>query len=314
MTDIRFSVVIPTHETRELVERCLLSLEPERDADVEVVVVDDGSADGTTERMAERFPWARVIRHERARGFTASVNDGLAAARGELLLLLNSDTEVRPGALEALAAAFEADPRLGIAGAALQNPDGSPQWSAGREPSLVWLFGLSSGLGRWVGLHLGRRLRGHPGQAMAGPVDWVTGAAMAIRRDTYRILGPLEVAYRFYVQDMDYCLRAREAGFGVQVVSASRVMHIGGATVSKSDGAVGPSHPGLLMLDLVTWASLRRGRAWARRARLALRLGLGLRVGVRRFLTALQPHRHGTLFRDATASLVAAGRAIRASG
>ena len=307
------SIVIPTHNTRDLVERCLHSIGGEPRDHFEVIVVDDGSQDKTAERIVDSFPWVRLLRHEVALGFTASVNDGLACAGGRHLLLLNSDTEVRPGSLDALLEAFERDPRLGIGGANLENPDGSPQWSAGREPSLPWLFALSSGLGRWMRERLPFRRRRSPGHSVGGPTEWVTGAAMAIRRDVYQALGPLETAYRFYVQDMDYCLRAREAGFGVAVIPDFRVMHLGGATVSRSEGAVGASHPELLMLDLVTWAALRRGRAWAWWAGRTLRAGLWLRVASRRCLGHAVPNARGVAYRRATEALASAARAIRST-
>lgn len=311
---VPLSIVIPTHDTRDLVERCLQSLDNEASDRLEVIVVDDGSTDGTSERIAECFPRVRVLRHEVAQGFTVSVNDGLACASGGILLLLNSDTEVRPGSLTELVVAFEKDPRLGIAGASLENPDGSPQWSAGREPSLPWLFALSSGLGRWMREKFFVRRQGSPGDSAGGPTEWVTGAAMAIRRDVYHLLGPLETAFRFYVQDMDYCLRARSEGFEVAVIPSFRVMHLGGGTVSQSTGAVGSSHPELLMLDLVTWAELRRGRMWARWARRTLRVGVCLRVALRRFLSAAVASAHGAAYRQTTESLASAARAIRSAG
>jgi hypothetical protein len=308
------SIVIPTHDTRDLVERCLHSLGGEVADRFDVIVVDDGSTDGTAERLAEGFPWVRVLRHQVAQGFTASVNDGLACANGGLLLLLNSDTEVRPGSLEELLVAFERDPRLGIAGASLENPDGSHQWSAGREPSLPWLFALSSGFGRWVRERLPVMRRRVPGHSVGGPTEWVTGAAMAIRRDVYHLLGPLETAFHFYVQDMDYCLRARAVGFGVAVIPGFRVMHLGGGTVSQSAGAVGSSHPELLMLDLVTWAELRRGATWAGWARRTLRVGVCLRVALRRVLSVAVPSAHGAGYRKTTESLASAARSIRLAG
>jgi GT2 family glycosyltransferase len=311
LAGFRLSVVIPTHETRDLVVRCLQSLD--EDDRLEVIVVDDASTDQTSECITRGFGRVRLIRHESAQGFTASVNEGLAIARGDLLLLLNSDTEVRPRAFDAVLAAFQADARLGIAGAALENPDGSPQWSSGREPSLVWLFGLSTGFPRWLRENLPQVLRRDPGQSMAGPVCWVTGAAMVIRRHVYLSLGPLETAYRFYVQDMDYCLRARDAGFGVEVVPGFRVMHLGGATVSRSEGAVGSAHPELLLLDLLTWGALRRGSSWANRARWALLGGLRLRVAFRYLVATVLPRSHGSSYQKATQSLADAARALAAA-
>ncbi len=142
----RLSVVVPTHDTRELTLRCLGALERAMAAGVEVVLVDDGSQDGTAGAVCDRFPAVRALRHEVARGFTASANDGLGDAHGDVLLLLNSDTEIVDDALPRLVEAFASDPQLGVASPRLLNPDRSPQWSGGATPTLAWLFLLASGL------------------------------------------------------------------------------------------------------------------------------------------------------------------------
>ena len=141
----RVSVVVPSHDTRELTLRCLGALEKALGSGVEVVLVDDGSTDGTSEAVRERFPAVRALRHDAAEGFTASANDGLRAASGDVLLLLNSDTEV-DDTLGRLVDAFADDPRLGTASPRLRDPDGRAQWSGGAAPTLWWLFLLASGL------------------------------------------------------------------------------------------------------------------------------------------------------------------------
>src|SRR6476659_5379919 len=111
------SVVIPTHDTRELVLACLAALAAALPPPDETIVVDDGSSDGTAAAVAASYRGVRLLRHERALGFTAAANAGAALATGDLLLLLNSDTAPVPEALGALLAAFRDDARLGIAGA-----------------------------------------------------------------------------------------------------------------------------------------------------------------------------------------------------
>ena len=102
--------MIPTHDTREITSRCLASLEPWAAEGAEIVLVDDGSRDGTAEAVRERFPAVRVLGSAEARGFTAAANEGMAAARGELLLLLNSDTEVDPATLPRLFGSLSSAP------------------------------------------------------------------------------------------------------------------------------------------------------------------------------------------------------------
>lgn len=286
----RLSVVIPTHDTRELTLRCLESLARAGRSDIEVLLVDDGSGDGTAEAAA-RFSSVRVLRNEVSQGFTRSANRGLEQARGEVLLLLNSDTEVEPGGLEALLARFAAEPGIGILGAVLHYPDGSPQWSGGEEPSLAWLFGLASGLPPLLArLPLYRRTR--PLTPAGGPrrVGWVTGAALGIRRAAWNEIGPLDERFRLYAQDLDLCLRARRAGWEVEIAPELRVLHHHGATIGREAGSLGRQHPELLWSDLLRWARKHRGDRWAAKARRALRWGVLLRLAGRRlarpFLTA----------------------------
>jgi len=268
------SVVIPTHDTRALTLCCLASLASARPAPAEVIVVDDGSRDGTAEAVAASYPGARLLRHEEARGFTASVNAGAALAESDLLLLLNSDTEVAVDALGALVGAFAGNPRLGVAGAALRYPDDRPQWSGGRRPGALWLFALASGLAfRLGGLGAWRRRRAVSGHG-ASRVEWVTGAALATRRAVWAEVGPLDPRFVLYGQDLDFCLRARDAGWEVAVVSECRVSHHHGATVGAAGGVGAARHDaGLLWADLVRWVAKRRGPAAARRAARILRLG-----------------------------------------
>lgn len=277
LSPVPVSVVIPTHDTRYLTQACVESVLAAGDAaripELEVIVVDDASADGTGEAVRALGSPVRVLRNDRARGFTESSNRGLAAARGEVLLLLNSDTEVEPDALDVLDEAFRLDPRLGVVGGALRYPDGAPQWSGGAAPSLPWLFGLASGLpallGRLPGARIVRPVRGVSG----GGVDWVPGAAMGIRRRVWQDVGPLDESFHLYCQDLDFCVRARKVGWGVAVVPTFRVVHHHGATIGRRAGTAGAQNPELLWRDLVRWGRKHRGRSWARRAAHVLRAG-----------------------------------------
>lgn len=297
------SVVVPSRNTRQLTLACLAALaaaaaaRPELAA-VEVVLVDDAGDDGTAEAVAARHPDVRLLRLERQAGFTRAANRGLAAAVGGILLLLNSDTEVGADGhgLAALLGRFAAEPRLGIAGAALRYPDGTPQWSGGGEPTAAWLFALASGLPELLArLPLYRRLRPASGTHAGTMADvaWVTGAAMAIRRAAWEEVGPLDERFRFYAQDLDLCLRARRAGWTVAVVPELEVIHHHGATIAgegaRRGGSRGAIHPELLWTDLLRWAEKQGGEAAARRAARALLAGGRLRLLGRRLAAPLVP-------------------------
>jgi N-acetylglucosaminyl-diphospho-decaprenol L-rhamnosyltransferase len=112
-------------------------------------------------------------------------------------------------------------------------------------------------------------------------VDWVTGAAMAFRRTVWEAAGPLDEGFRFYAQDLDFCLRARRSGWDVQIRPEFAVLHHHGATIGREAGARKRQHPELLWGDLLRWARKHHGAAWASRAEKALRAGAALRLGSR---------------------------------
>jgi GT2 family glycosyltransferase len=271
------SIVIPTHGTRELTLRCLGSLQASPLPGLEVILVDDASGDGTAEAVAKGHPEVVVLRNQEPERFTRSANRGLARAGGEILLLLNSDTEVEAGGLARLVEVFAREPELGIAGALLHYPDGSPQWSGGREPTPLWFFALTSGLPRLLEkMPFYRRARPLDADRPV-TVDWVTGAAMAFRRAVWEAAGPLDEGFRFYAQDLDFCRRAARAGWRIEVRPELRVLHHHGATIGRAPGARRRQNPELLWGDLLRWARKHQGPAGAVRAEAALRAGVRLR-------------------------------------
>jgi GT2 family glycosyltransferase len=310
---LKLSVIIPTRDTRELTLNCLASLwlaDPQPD---EVVVVDDGGLDCTAAAVVRKYPRHVVVRLPEPLGFAAAVNHGVSRASGDLLLLLNSDTEVEPSALAAVAAAFSDDDRLGIVGGSLFDPDGAPQWSGGRRPSALWCFALASGLPALLGRSaLWRRLRAPSGTSGA-QVEWVAGTAMVVRREVWEKVGPLDNGYRFYCQDLDLCYRARDAGWSVAVLPAFRVLHHGGGTISSFGGAVGTSHPALMWSDLIRFAGSRWGEASARRAGLAFRIGGKLRLLGRSLAAPIVPGEAQERWRAATSAYTDALKALSAA-
>lgn len=285
------SVVIPTHDTRELTLRCLGSLGYGGVPLIEVIVVDDASSDGTAEAVTTRHPGVIVVATDGNVGFSRAVNLGAERATGDLLLVLNSDTEIGEEVLPDVVTAFAENERLGIGGAALIDPDGTPQWRAGRWPTTKWLFVQASGAGSIVGRlpSWGREETGGAGET--GPVDWVTGAAMAIRREVWEGCGPFDIDYRFYCQDLDLCYTARQAGWSVEVIPEFKVLHHHGASISVAPGASGVFHPAHLWTDLVRFTNKHDGAGAAVRAAAALRTGARLRLAARAVGGVFSPDR-----------------------
>ena len=304
----RLAVIVPTHNGCDLVMDCLASLS--RQGRFQVIVVDDASEDGTSRAVHSGYPIAEVVRLGERSGFTAAVNRGIEASDKDILLLLNSDTLVPDGALDAMLHAFASDARLGIGGAELFYPDSSRQWSGGREPTLGWLLALATGFASGLsGLPFYRWLRPVSG-AGSGEVEWVTGAALALRRQVREEIGPFDDGFAFYCQDLDYCQRARRAGWRVAVLPGFRVEHRHGATIGLAEGSTPRFNPRLLWLDLVRWARKTGGARRARRVAWVLRLGTCLRLLVRWSTTPLVPgskremwDRDSAAFRDALAAL-----------
>lgn len=278
MTRPSLSVVIPTHNTRELTLRCLASLGAGGVRPKDVVVVDDASEDGTAEAVRVGAVDAEVVETGDNVGFSRAANLGVDRTIGDLVLVLNSDTEVLEGSLAALVAAFADDQRLGIGGAELFDPEGRPQWRAGRRPTAAWLFAQASGLGAALARLPGRSAIGPSGASRLGDSDWVSGAAMAVRRAVWSSCGPFDVGYRFYCQDLDLCTAARRAGWRVSVVGGFSVLHHHAATIAASPGSTAAFHPAHLWSDLVRFTAKTDGPKAAARAATALRLGARLRL------------------------------------
>ena len=305
------SVVIPTHNTRELTLDCLLALAAAPAPPEEILVVDDGSEDGTAEAIRAQFPDVHLFRHQTSQGFTAAANAGLQAVSSEISLLLNSDTQIAPTALDALRSAFANRASLGIAGAELVYPDGRPQWSGGEEPSLLWLWALSSGVPSLLTKIPGyRRFRPLWGTSRR-KVSWVSGAALAARRAVWDEVGPLDERFRFYAQDLDFCIRAAALGWSVEIVPDFRVLHHHGATIRNASGASRHQHTELLWTDLLLWARKQKSGPWTERARGALSLGAGLRILGRTLWTPCTPRSSRSQWKADNATFRQALAAVR---
>jgi len=228
--------------------RCLDSLDAADPAPVRIVVVDNGSADGSPEALARRCAGnaaVEFLRLDRNLGYAGGMNRGIerALAHGvDVVLLLNNDTTVRPGVLGPIAAALAAPPGAAPAIA-------TPRILCADERT-IWCVGERV----FYPLLLTRRGRGRPdGPQFDVPrrINCVTGCAMAVRREVFAKIGFLDEAFFAYVEEIDFCKRARDAGFGFVSVPASIVVH-------REAGVLGESSPAQVHLKA-------RNRAWFHR-------------------------------------------------
>lgn len=240
---VELSVVIVNFNTGQLLGECLASVRCfAGDVDLEVLVVDNASTDGSMGVLREH-PEVQGLRNEANVGFARAVNQALAVAKGRFVLLLNPDTRIESPVFRQLLAFAEAHPGAGIVGPRLVNPDGTLQTSAYRFPTLVQAAGTILGLKRlvpmnWLRARAGRWLGRWFGQLDAHrtprQVDLVTGACMLVRRQVLDAIGGLDPRFFLYFEEKDYCLRARRAGFGTYFDPSAEVVHVIGGS-SRSD-------------------------------------------------------------------------------
>jgi len=223
------SVVIVSWRAREHVLRCLESLAAHVTIPYEAVVVDDGSGDGTAEAVRERFPETVVIEKPRNEGLSAGRNDGLRAVRGRLVLMLDSDTEVRPGAVERLAGVLDGRPEVGLVGPKLVYPDGELQLSCRRYPPFLDPFKRRGPYARLVPnpRSHARHLMQDFDHATTRPVVWVAGAAQMWRAILPELIGGYDERVSSYGgEDLDWCLRVWAAGQRVVYVADAEIVHV----------------------------------------------------------------------------------------
>lgn len=253
-------VVIVSWNVRDLLRDALASLAASTTA-ARVVVVDNASSDGSAAMVAADFPAVTLVANAVNRGFTAANNQGFRALGVDVdarragegaprhVLLLNPDTVVAPDAIAILAAYLDAHPGVGAVGPCLLNPDGSVQSSRRRFPTLLTGLVESTPVGwHWPGSPAARRyhmadapagMATGAGADAAGPVDWVTGAAILARADALAAVGGFDEGFFMYAEEIDLCRRLRDAGWATHYCGAAQVTHHEG---KSSEQAVAARH------------------------------------------------------------------------
>ncbi|MEC9374386.1 MAG: glycosyltransferase family 2 protein, partial [Planctomycetota bacterium] len=233
------------YRTGPEVWECLASLAPQITEGIDVVVVDndspDDSADVIERAIAERgwSSWARLVRSGRNGGFAAgnnvAIREALFEDEGpEVLFLLNPDTIVPPGAIDMIRRQIAVHPNVGIFGVSMLNPTGGLNANAFRFPSILGeleqgarLGPLSKVLARW-------QVAPAPPQRETS-CDWVSGAAMIVRRAVFQHVGLMDDGYFLYFEEVDLCLRARKAGFEILYLPGANIVHLEGAATGVGE-------------------------------------------------------------------------------
>src|SRR3954471_7723124 len=217
--DVEVTYCVVNTDGRALLERCLDAIAAERAAvglATEVLVLDNASTDGSAAMARAHRAGAEVIALDERRGKARNDSDLLERARGRYGLLLNEDSELRSGATAGLHAALDAHPGAAAAGARLLRPDGTPQPSAFRFPTV--------GAAALGALGLARRNVQSTGDAVR-EVDWVHSAAMLVRREAGAQVGWLDPDFFVYSDEVDFCKRLHDAGWSVVYVPGAEAVH-----------------------------------------------------------------------------------------
>ena len=230
------SVSIVSYNTRDLLRDCLASLRAraaEGEVTVEVIVADNGSNDGSVAMVEREFPEFIVFHTGGNIGYGRANNAALARSTGRYFFVLNSDTEVEPGALREMRDFLDENPQIGCAGAKLILPDGSTQPSVGTDPTMRAVFFEQTYLDKML-----------PKSKLTGgylltwwdykerrEVEQVCGACLFVRREAWEAIRGFDPAYFMYFEDTDFCVRMRRAGWPIWYLPEARIQHrLGGSS------------------------------------------------------------------------------------
>ena len=274
------SIIIINWNSVEFLRECLRSIFAQaNDFSFEVIVLDNGSFDGSAEMLADEFSEVRFIQGEENLGFAKANNLASQIALGKYLLFLNPDTEIRGRALILLVEAARTFPEGGAFGARLLNSDGTLQTSCIQAfPTIRNQFldsnclrRLFPGSGLWGTAALFTQSRAPES------VEGISGACLLTRRGLFQQLGGFSERYFMYFEDMDYCLRCAKAGCRNYFVPAAEVVHHGG----KSSGGEHSKFSSVMMVESA-WRFFvkQHGSVWAA----LFRVSVGLQAGLRSLL------------------------------
>ena len=230
----RLSIIIVTFNSRADIDACLRALTEGLHIDREIVIVDNASTDGTAAHIRERWPGIRLVGLGANLGFARASNIAIQQTFGELVLLLNPDTVVRPGAIDRLVAAVERDPQVAVAGPRIVDDGGHAEMSFGPMVSpaadfrqKILTLGATGRLPliRFVVERMTRRTR---------YVDWVTGACLLAHRADLEAVGLLDERFFLYLEDVDLCASIRARGRRILFVADVEVVHRRGASAEPA--------------------------------------------------------------------------------
>ncbi len=252
--DVRATILVLVYNTPDLLVQCLQAFyDSLHHRKWQIIVVDNGSDTDVRPMVENRFPGVDVIRSEQNRGFAAGNNLGLRAAKGEFVILINSDVIARGEDLDSLVETVHSEPGVGAMSPGLLTAQGESQvFAYGAETSPVYLVrrGMRSVLG-FGSMH---------NWSMKEPLDvgWVSAACLCVRRKVIEEIGELDERFPLYFEDVDWCMRMRKAGWRIVYNPRLQVTHLGGA--SRPGGSA--DRGALYYRSLLLFCEKHYGRGW----------------------------------------------------
>lgn len=221
------SVVIVNWNTSAELEACLRSIGEEDSVRLEIIVIDNASPDDSVEMVRREFPGVRLIENNANLGFAKAANQGISTSQGRYVLLLNPDSEVKPGALPAIVRFGDENPKVGIFGPKLLNPNGTLQYSCRGFPTVAAGFFRNTILTKYFprNSYIYDYLMLGWDHSEPRDVDWVSGAALVARRELLEDVGMLDERFYMYCEDVDLAFRAHEKSWRVTYFPPAVVVH-----------------------------------------------------------------------------------------
>ena len=308
MTPPRVSVIIVTWNALPLLQQCLPSVVATDYSNLEIIVADNASTDGSAEWIEKTFPQVRVVRHPQNWRFCKGNNRAVPYATGDYILLLNNDVEVPPDWLDPLVDTFEQDAEIGAAQPKmLQYDDRSRFEYAGAAGGFLDRVGYPFTRGRLFDT----MEHDHGQYDTPRDIFWASGAALMMRRSALQRVGLLDERFDMHMEEIDLCWRMQRAGYRIRYVPESEVYHIGGASLPKDapEKTYLNFRNSLLMLyknlPPYAWPRTFAERVLVDTGALGQRIGQGqLRHAAAVVRAYADAHRMRTLFRQATGGRV----------
>ena len=227
---IDLSIIIVSWNVADLLAACLDSiLDNQGQLQHEIIVVDSASSDHTVTTIAQQYPQVKLIEQVENVGFVRGNNIGFQQAQGRYLLLLNPDTEIIGSALQTMVHYLDEHPDVGVVGPHTLNTDGTTQSTRRRFPTMLTAVFESTWLQPYAPKSvLNRYYVTDQPDTDTLEVDWVQGSAMMARREVYEQIGGLDEGYVMYSEELDWCRRAKDAGWRVVFLGSAHITHHGG--------------------------------------------------------------------------------------